>query len=280
MLTLFKPWRSGLDLKNATQTWDNAFYLHEFSPRQKEIIGNFNLRYECNDSRDDYSAKLKKDSLTTGLMSSWMTDEEVHKLDDTKGIMEYNDDGPVIDFDEDNFLPDLLNEDSYCEKEMADIQKVITDIGWLSKLKNLSPIDISSIQLQDIIPSTKWNIIVATAKQLILRKRNEHLPSSSSKSEDIEAGDGYVDEVVVSPMSYIDKKFKAKQAEEQTFIDETVSEFSLNEEQEQAFCIVANHATLQKVEQLKMYLGGMGGTGKSQVIKALILFFAKRKESH
>ncbi|CAA7270792.1 unnamed protein product [Cyclocybe aegerita] len=196
------------------------------------------------------TTKLKKDSLTTGLMSSWMTDEEVHKLDDTKGIMEYNDDGPVIDFDEDNFLPDLLNEDSYHEKEMADIQK-----------------------LQDIIPSTKWNIIVATAKQLILRKRNEHLPSSSSKSEDIEAGDGYVDEVVVSPMSYIDKKFKAKQAEEQTFIDETVSEFSLNEEQEQAFRIVANHATLQKVEQLKMYLGGMGGTGKSQPQQALQLHY-------
>jgi hypothetical protein len=32
--------------------------------------------------------------------------------------------------------------------------------------------------------------------------------------------------------------------------------------------------------QLKMYLGGMGGTGKSQVIKALISFFGKCNESH
>ncbi|KAF8230979.1 hypothetical protein L208DRAFT_1071206, partial [Tricholoma matsutake] len=32
--------------------------------------------------------------------------------------------------------------------------------------------------------------------------------------------------------------------------------------------------------QLKMYLGGMGGTGKSQVIKALISLFEKRNESH
>src|SRR5277367_1414171 len=47
-----------------------------------------------------------------------------------------------------------------------------------------------------------------------------------------------------------------------------------------AFRIVANHATSRKFEQLKMYLGGMGGTGKSQVIKALINFFEKRKESH
>jgi len=32
--------------------------------------------------------------------------------------------------------------------------------------------------------------------------------------------------------------------------------------------------------QLKMYLGGMGGTGKSQVIKALISFFEKCNETH
>ena len=32
--------------------------------------------------------------------------------------------------------------------------------------------------------------------------------------------------------------------------------------------------------QLKMYLGGMGGTGKSQVLKALVEFFKDRNESH
>jgi hypothetical protein len=29
-----------------------------------------------------------------------------------------------------------------------------------------------------------------------------------------------------------------------------------------------------------MYLGGMGGTGKSQVIKAVVAFFEERNESH
>ena len=54
----------------------------------------------------------------------------------------------------------------------------------------------------------------------------------------------------------------------------------MNTEQERAFRIVANHATMSQPGQLKMYLGGMGGTGKSQVIKALISFFEKRNESH
>ena len=46
------------------------------------------------------------------------------------------------------------------------------------------------------------------------------------------------------------------------------------------FHIVANHATINNPTQLKMYLGGMGGTGKSQVLKALVEFFKERNKSH
>ena len=45
--------------------------------------------------------------------------------------------------------------------------------------------------------------------------------------------------------------------------------YLLNIEQEKAFQIIANHATMKNPEQLKMYIGGMGGTGKSGVITAL-----------
>jgi PIF1-like helicase len=37
---------------------------------------------------------------------------------------------------------------------------------------------------------------------------------------------------------------------------------------------------MSQPSQLKMYLGGMGGTRKSQVIKALISFFERHNESH
>jgi hypothetical protein len=59
-----------------------------------------------------------------------------------------------------------------------------------------------------------------------------------------------------------------------------VSEFLLNTEQERAFRIIANHALTQRPEQLIMYIGGMAGTGKSQVIKTLTAFFERRDESH
>jgi len=65
-------------------------------------------------------------------------------------------------------------------------------------------------------------------------------------------------------------------------IENTIIKFNLNEEQKRAFHIIANHATMQHhiTDQLLMYLGGMGGTGKSQVIKALIHFFNTRNKSH
>ncbi|KAK0432699.1 hypothetical protein EV421DRAFT_1691945, partial [Armillaria borealis] len=55
--------------------------------------------------------------------------------------------------------------------------------------------------------------------------------------------------------------------------------FKLNKEQDRAFSIVAQHAMSPISEQLRMYIGGMGGTGKSQVLKALTEFFRLRNES-
>jgi len=49
--------------------------------------------------------------------------------------------------------------------------------------------------------------------------------------------------------------------------------FQLNREQQRAYQIIVNHSVVQSGEQPLMYLGGIAGTGKSQVIKALAHFF-------
>src|SRR5271170_6230684 len=38
MLTLFKPWRTGKDLKDHLESWDKSFTNHVFSNRQLEIM--------------------------------------------------------------------------------------------------------------------------------------------------------------------------------------------------------------------------------------------------
>ncbi|KAJ7695914.1 hypothetical protein B0H17DRAFT_894284, partial [Mycena rosella] len=54
----------------------------------------------------------------------------------------------------------------------------------------------------------------------------------------------------------------------------------LNTEQERAFRIVAEHASSPQPAPLKMYMGGMGGSGKSRVFDAIKEFFVRRKEEY
>ena len=86
--------------------------------------------------------------------------------------------------------------------------------------------------------------------------------------------------VKLLPAEYFMHDFKAKEVKDSEIISKIVFDFSLNKEQKRAFHIIANHATETCPDQLKMYLGGMGGTGKTQVIKALISMFDQRQESH
>ena len=73
-------------------------------------------------------------------------------------------------------------------------------------------------------------------------------------------------DVMIVDQTYFTHNFKAQTIQRQNMIDATVTKFRLNLEQERAFRIVANHSSSSASEQLKMYLGGMAGTGKSQVI--------------
>ena len=59
MLTLFVPWRTGLQLRSSTQSWTEAYEQQCFTPKHEAIIKNMNIRYECYDARDDFHAQLK-----------------------------------------------------------------------------------------------------------------------------------------------------------------------------------------------------------------------------
>src|SRR6266487_2495441 len=72
MLTLFKPWRNGKDLKTENYSWDETFMDHTFTEHQQHLMDNFNIRYECNDARDDFSSKLKTGA-TSGFFPNWLS---------------------------------------------------------------------------------------------------------------------------------------------------------------------------------------------------------------
>ncbi|KAJ7251693.1 hypothetical protein C8J57DRAFT_982055, partial [Mycena rebaudengoi] len=52
-------------------------------------------------------------------------------------------------------------------------------------------------------------------------------------------------------------------------IEAHIEKWTLNREQAHAFRIIAGHSVKEKPDQLRMFLSGPGGTGKSRVIHAL-----------
>ena len=100
-----------------------------------------------------------------------------------------------------------------------------------------------------------------------MAERNKALPAQSGKKSGTDANHN---DVQIVDRSYLQKNFKAQSEIAQNLIEDVIGKFKLNSEQERAFRIIANHAVTPGSEHLMMYVGGMAGTGKSQVIKALI----------
>ena len=280
MLALFKPWRTGYNLKkDSSITWDDAFQTHQFSASQYQLMKNFNIRYECLDARDDYRAQLKK-GITDHFINSWDNDND----SDNQEIQDFH-----IVHSENNEYDDsaLFNEQNIGSlqtshlKQMKLMNTILTNSGWTDPLSNISTNN-TVFKPERVLNGLDWAVEIQKKKQEIHDKRNENnLFCNNSDPDIINPLDDKIknsDLVKVVDKSFLQKKFKAGIVSNQ--IDECVEKFSLNTEQERAFRIIANHACAEHPEQLKMYIGGMGGTGKSQILKALSYYFSLRKEAH
>jgi hypothetical protein len=288
MLTLFKPWRNGKDLKSDNCSWDETFISHKFTPRQMDLMANFNLRYECNDARDDFSAQLKSGN-TSDHVPQWMSFNQtgadnvsdIGETDDiTRGDDFGDEEGPE---DEDygiNKYSELSPYGKILKSQMVAAENSIRNAGWLDD----SPDGLYPILTRPLKPDinqsgSKWKVAVQNKRQEILANRRINIPKQKRDFNN-SFHDPNENNVRVVDQSYLRRSFKAELEIVQNLVEGTVIDFSLNTEQERAFRIVANHSTTSKCDQLKMYLGGIGGTGKSQVIKALRQFFEQRGEAH
>ena len=114
MLTLFRPWRSGKDLRKDENTlWDEEFNAYQFTSRQQAVMHNFHIRYECNDARDDFSAQRKRAASGTANPLN-MSDEDMDEIE-TGG---YIYDGESIGADHEN---QIVNANDWNQENGAEI---------------------------------------------------------------------------------------------------------------------------------------------------------------
>jgi hypothetical protein len=146
----------------------------------------------------------------------------------------------------------------------------------LDETLNVNPTstDIDEVKSTNHLPPATWKTKLQQQKQSVLDSKVRH----TSKAEHAVPKTFIPDVVKVIDKSYLEKRYHTT---EHNHLMETISQqYSLNEEQERAFRIIANHVVLPNSEPLKMYIGGMGGTGKSQVLKAVSSFFESRNEAY
>jgi len=271
MLALFKPWRSGLELKAQDQSWDESFLSYKFNQRQRELMENFNIKYECLDAQDDFHAQLRKGSV---ILPSWgdkynpiMDHTDLDQLDvDYQGAAI----NCSVEFDAD--FKEIGKREKKRQLDMTTMQTVVVQTGWTEVVmaeSNTQPSPPAFLQ-----SGNQWKAAVQRKRQDILDIRAENLPSCANNT----ANSSHNNTVRIIDQTYLEKTHHSTQTK--LVLDEIVSEFQLNQDQKRAFDIVSNHNLAINSEQLKMYIDGMGGTGKTQVLKALVQFFKKRNEAH
>jgi len=271
MLTLFKPWRTGRDLKTEGQTWNDGFEIYEFSDQHKNLMKNFNLRYECLDARDDFRAELRSKEAKSRKRVPQSFDDEFEENNNDEFVHHI-----LNDEDEDFKMPSPAYEHEINLRREADA--IMRSSGWLNKPSLIKKHSEERFSPKVGLPYTAWAARVKTERDRIFKdKLSGYIPpkeningSSATQTEDVR----------ILSADYLLRTYQAKKVEHQNIVEETIHKFSLNEEQECAFRIVGNHASSLAPEPLRIYLGGMGGTGKSRVIKAITHMFNERKESH
>ncbi|KAJ6549429.1 hypothetical protein DFH09DRAFT_926166, partial [Mycena vulgaris] len=237
MLTLFKPWRSGIELKETGMDWATAYALHNFTPRASQLMNNFNIRYECNDARDDHYAQLKRKTKEArrNQQSAYLGDED-DDLNDFDGVNEdieadENGDGP------DYSVPGPLHRAQ--ARKMNKMKEMMTQAEWLKDL----PVaergqEVRQFRPDEILSPSRWRAVISQLRESVLGSKLQHLPSKDLKKPMNQDPD----KVQVLESEYFSRKFRAELCEAHDLIDATVVQFTLNRDQERAFRIVANHA--------------------------------------
>ncbi|KAJ3964144.1 hypothetical protein EV361DRAFT_759395, partial [Lentinula raphanica] len=265
MLVLYKPWRSGADLKQTNESWHEAFSSYDFSESAKMYIKNMNLRYECLDSRDDFRSQLKAGKISL-LPNSIPFDLDLIKdqLQSSLYTQSLNSEHEIID-DENNetivlYDPDTgMQKGKTCisrERAMKAMRDILFSSGWTnsicSQLDNLySNTSFNSYASFDIpvrSPDDWLNVIKLMRQELLLERKYQGKVSSaqstlnSNTSVEKTINRTWRPNIVeICDKSYFDKLgIDYGSIKEGT--ENIIKQFNLNSEQERAFRIIAHHS--------------------------------------
>ena len=275
MLTLFKPWRSGRDLRTESIDWECAFQSHQFSEQQLKFMKNMEVKYECLDARDDFSASLRSGSVAAPF-SHWHDVAEAAVDADQERELD-----TALDHEDDQRLaPHGHRSDAQDEKRL-EVRNRLTGAGWSMPTESAATYTTQMSRVSPDIARTpsEWSKIIQSARDQVLNCVPSPLEDHTDPDHD------FVPQFIPDSVKIVDRAYLHGCYEPATLRGRSqkcaiASELGLNESQTRAFFIAANHVLSRTDDQLKLFITGMAGTGKTMVLRALHAFFLARNESH
>ena len=263
------------------------------------MMRNMNLLYECYDYAHDLAVQRKKDADTEHL-PTWLPDDLSITL-----ITQHTEEEYQVGCTETDILDIVSQAAEKFGKHFGHIHTQINDMklkvsGLLRGVESSTVEQIPSrvsqklvdcIQLAHKTPQ-EWKAELDTAKEHAITERftlssrtdtNGHTITThaDNPNEHIEGA------VTVTTQQLVNQEYGVDSTKPDVpyhiiLVSQLIREFQLNKEQCLAFKIIAAHLldTTARAPHLRMYIGGMGGTGKSRVIKCVLEFLRKRNESH
>ncbi|CAF5039162.1 unnamed protein product [Rotaria sp. Silwood1] len=246
LLTLFVPWRTVADLCDANETWEDAFKSRKnfVSMHSWQIIENIQLLHECKKDRDEHllqviaEAQVDTDSIDPVLLPA---NHDIHgecDMDDSDDLLEL-----LGNLDEYTTAAVDATKKSTENKYIEETVEAVENVGRFSHTNN------------DTLDYDAAQDAVVTLVNLNNYNKN--------KSEIFGS---------IFPVISVTTSFPTQKS--------IIDEFTLNKEQRAAFIIITSHLdgdtrcrTGDNNGQLIMCIPGCGGTGKSQLIRALTKYF-------
>jgi hypothetical protein len=285
MIVLFCPWRDPLLLKTNGESWHDRFQRENFSDRAIQLMKNFRLFHECVEARDDYSSQRRSRTSQNADSTFTLFSDSVQEILDNA---RYEDGKLSLDFLENEDLEQIASlciDGNHYRRQCAEADhtaNILLSHGWTEAVSSADFRDTSNELIEgNEHTANEWGRKLQMAKLLKLSSQNSSIipialtdTNASMNSFKVFQGVKIVDTDSMPDSARLSASIPLQTITSQVSPDKiVVSKYSLNLDQCRAFNLIVSSSTTRS-SPLRLYLGGMGGTGKSQVIRALSEYYS------
>lgn len=274
VLILFKPWRDLDGLKQGFETWLESY--NDYEPRlmasHKRVIGNFRVLSECSDARDRDRSK-RHGKASNDIIRDEVMDEE------PESSVKRSDPGACDELMQEH--EDAIWLDNVTTKRDDIISGNVLDLLNLClPIQEVNTLAEQGGQAPERITDENMPLIAEHESNMQSKKKRKRGDAAESYRSD--ATDNRDDELAGEPIAariVLPERdlFQYRIDHERAVAESVILDMGLssNPEQLRAFTKISNHLILRNRDQLLMHVAGVGGTGKSHLIKAVVTLFER-----